>query len=76
MVGNLVIHPVIAVVADGDLLTLAVSIDTEASIADVPAQVVGIRAAIHCLGHGTPGWPEPVTIDDIRQIKVLAPAHC
>jgi hypothetical protein len=66
-----------SVVTDGDLLTLGVSIDTEASIADVPAQVVGIvRAAIHGLGHATPGWPEPVTIDDIRQIKVLAPAHC
>lgn len=65
-----------SVASHEDLLTLGVSIDTEASIADVPAQVVGIvRAAIHGLGHGTPGWPEPVTIDDIRQIKVLAHTH-
>lgn len=66
-----------SIVTSGTTVSIGVSINTESRIDEVPAQVVGvIRAAVHGLGHGTPGWPEPVTIDDIRQIKVVEPARC
>lgn len=53
-------------------LSLAMSVASNAAIEKVPAKVVGtVRAAAHELGFHTPGWPEPVAIDDVR-IKVLA----
>jgi hypothetical protein len=56
---------------DGQL-ALAMSTVSDEQIEKVAARVVGtVRATAHELGFHTPGWPEPVTIDDVR-IKVLA----
>jgi hypothetical protein len=56
--------------ADGQL-ALAMSTVSDEAIEMVAARVVGtVRAAAHELGFHTPGWPEPVAIDDVR-IKVL-----
>lgn len=53
-------------------LALAMSVECAEAIEQVPPKIVGlVRSVAHDLGFSTPGWPEPVEVDDVR-IKVLA----
>ncbi len=55
------------------LLALAMTVCSDEQIEMIPPKVVGlVRSALHELGFSTPGWPEPVSIDDVR-IKLLTP---
>ncbi|MCV7424321.1 hypothetical protein H7K45_27610 [Mycobacterium yunnanensis] len=53
------------------ILNLAMSAESDEPIEQVVPKVVGtVRAAAHELGAQTHGWPEPVSIGDVK-IKTL-----
>lgn len=53
-------------------LSLAMSVTCDEPIEQVPPMIVGfVRSVAHDLGFHTPGWPEPVEVDDVR-IRALA----
>lgn len=64
-------HDDVTYTVAGGVVSLAVSCVSDEPIENLPSKVVGhVRSIVHGFDYGTPDWPEPVGVSDVRVFEL------